>query len=67
MFINLVSGDIIWLKGGHGMSDLKILKIHFDHISLYNEKGLTIDFAAADRVSDFSEVFELKNRFIHRN
>ena len=42
------------------MSDLKILKIHFDHISLYNEKGLTIDFAAADRVSDFSEVFELK-------
>lgn len=60
MFINLASGDIIWLKGGHGMSDLKILKIHFDHISLYNEKGLTIDFAAADRVSDFSEVFELK-------
>lgn len=60
MFINLASGDIIGLKGGHGMSDLKILKIHFDHLSLYNEKGLTIDFAAADRVSDFSEVFELK-------
>lgn len=42
------------------MNDLKILKIHFDHISLYNEKGFTVNFAASDRVSDSREVFELK-------
>lgn len=42
------------------MSDLKILQIHFDHISLYSEKGFTINLAASDRVSDSREVFELK-------
>lgn len=42
------------------MNDLKILQIHFDHISLYSEKGFTVNFAASDRVSDSREVFELK-------
>lgn len=42
------------------MNDLKVLRIHFDHLSLYKEEGLTIHFCAMDRVSDEEEVFELK-------
>lgn len=44
------------------MSLLKILRIKFDNIPLYNNNGFEVDFTALDRVADKNQVYIINNK-----